>query len=44
MAAPDQQTPTTSIDPATEVGAVALTVADLARSLDFYTRALGFTV
>ena len=32
---------TTSIDPATKVGLVALTVADLDRSLAFYTRALG---
>jgi catechol 2,3-dioxygenase len=35
---------TTSIDPATEVGLLALTVADLARSLDFYTNAIGFQV
>jgi catechol 2,3-dioxygenase len=32
---------TTSIAPATTVGAVHLTVADLDRSLDFYDRALG---
>jgi catechol 2,3-dioxygenase len=44
MQSPDQQTQATSIDPATEVGAIALTVADLARSLDFYTRVLGFTI
>jgi catechol 2,3-dioxygenase len=31
----------TAIDPATTVGLVSLTVADLARSVDFYTRALG---
>jgi catechol 2,3-dioxygenase len=33
----------TSIDPATRVGSVALTVADLPRSLAFYTRALGLS-
>jgi catechol 2,3-dioxygenase len=32
------------IDPATQVGLVALTVADLARSIAFYTRALGCTL
>ncbi len=31
-----------SIHPATTLGAVALTVTDLARSLDFYQRVLGF--
>ncbi len=30
-----------AIDPATQVGLVALTVADLSRSIAFYTRALG---
>lgn len=30
-----------AIDPATTVGLVSLTVADLARSVDFYTQALG---
>ena len=39
-----QHTPTTSIDPATQVGLVSLAVADLARSLDFYTTALGFAL
>jgi catechol 2,3-dioxygenase len=34
--------PTTAIDPATQVGLVSLTVADLARSVDFYTTVLGF--
>ena len=33
-----------TIDPATEVGLVALAVADLARSIGFYTTALGFAV
>src|SRR5439155_13415104 len=36
------QTPT--IAPATTVGAVELTVADLARSLEYYRRAIGFDV
>jgi catechol 2,3-dioxygenase len=37
-----ERSPTaTSIDPATQVGVVALTVADLGRALDFYTGALG---
>src|SRR5487761_187245 len=35
---------TTTIDPATQVGLVALTVADLDRSLTFYTEALGFAL
>lgn len=34
----------TSIDPATTIGAVALTVADLERSLEFYRDVLGFKV
>jgi catechol 2,3-dioxygenase len=33
-----------AIDPATQVGIVALTVADLSRSIAFYTRALGCTL
>jgi catechol 2,3-dioxygenase len=33
-----------SIDPGTTVGLLSLTVADLARSLSFYTRALGFAL
>lgn len=33
-----------SIDPATEVGVLSLTVADLERSLAFYTGAIGFQV
>jgi catechol 2,3-dioxygenase len=38
------QPPTTSIDPATEVGFVGLTVADLDRSLRYYTDAIGLQV
>lgn len=38
----DQQQRAVTIDPATEVGSVALTVADLERSLAYYTNALGF--
>lgn len=34
----------TSIDPATTVGLLSLTVADLARSLAFYTEAIGLAV
>lgn len=37
------QTPT-SIDPATTVGLLSLSVGDLARSLTFYTEAIGFEV
>ena len=44
MSTPAQQTPTTSIDPATEVGLLALTVADLDRSVAFYTEAIGLAV
>src|SRR5215207_1970630 len=36
--------PTTSIDPATEVGLLGLTVADLERSLTYYTQAIGLAV
>ncbi len=36
--------PSSVIDPATQVGLVALTVADLDRSLRFYTEIFGFTV
>lgn len=39
-----EPTRATSIDPATEVGLLSLSVADLARSLDFYTNAIGFQV
>jgi catechol 2,3-dioxygenase len=39
-----QPTPTAAIDPATEVGLLALTVADLERSLLFYTEAIGFAI
>jgi catechol 2,3-dioxygenase len=44
MTTPAQHAPTTSIDPATEVGLLSLTVADLARSLTLYTEALGFEI
>lgn len=44
MTALDQQAATTPIDPATEMGAVALSVANLDRSLAFYTGAMGFAV
>jgi catechol 2,3-dioxygenase-like lactoylglutathione lyase family enzyme len=37
-------TSSVSIDPATEVGMLALTVADLERSLSFYTEAIGLTL
>jgi catechol 2,3-dioxygenase len=41
MATPEQAVHETSIDPATTVGAVALNVADVARSRAFYERAIG---
>jgi catechol 2,3-dioxygenase len=44
MSIQSQPTQTTSIHPATEVGLLSLTVADLARSIAFYTEALGFEV
>ena len=44
MTTQEQRTPTTSIDPATAMGLVSLSVADLTRSLAFYTEALGFAV
>ncbi len=45
MTTPAQHTSTpASIDPATQVGLVALTVADLDRSVAFYTDALGFAL
>ena len=44
MSTPEQSASTASIDPATQVGVVALSVADLARSIRFYTEALGFAV
>jgi catechol 2,3-dioxygenase len=34
----------TSIDPATQVGVVTISVSDLDRSIDFYTNVLGFKV
>jgi catechol 2,3-dioxygenase len=39
-----QHTHTTRIDPATQVGLASLTVADLDRSVAFYSDALGFAV
>ncbi|HEY8744962.1 MAG TPA: VOC family protein, partial [Chloroflexota bacterium] len=42
MIAQSPQAPTVAIDPATEMGGIALTVADLERSVTFYTAALGF--
>src|SRR3712207_1628073 len=36
--------PPTRIEPATEIGWTALTIRDLARSLQFYTEVLGFAV
>jgi catechol 2,3-dioxygenase len=45
MTTPAENTSTSaSIDPATQVGLVALTVADLDRSVAFYTEALGFAL
>ena len=44
MTAPAQHAPTASLDPATEVGLLALTVADLERSLAYYTEAIGLAV
>jgi catechol 2,3-dioxygenase len=44
MTTQEERAPVTSIDPATQVGLVALTVADLDRSIAFYTDALGFAV
>ena len=44
MTTPASEPPTFSIDPATTVGLLSLTVGDLARSLAFYTEAIGFAV
>ncbi len=44
MTAPAEPTAATRIDAATQVGLLALTVADLARSLDYYERAIGLRV
>jgi catechol 2,3-dioxygenase len=35
---------TARLHPATHIGAAALTIADLQRSLEFYTRVIGFTI
>ncbi len=44
MTALEQQKPATGIDPATQMGAVSLSVADLDRSLAFYTQSMGYTL
>lgn len=44
MTVPSSHLQTTSIDPATEVGLLSLSVADLTRSLAFYSDSIGFTV
>ena len=44
MTTQSQPTQTTSIHPATEVGLLSLTVADVQRSIAFYSEALGFDV
>jgi len=44
MTATTHQTMVTSIDPATEMGLVSLSVANLERSLRFYTEAIGLSV
>lgn len=44
MTAPSPAPAHVSIDPALSLGPVALTVADLARSLNYYTEAIGLTV
>jgi len=44
MSTLESRVTTTSIDPATQVGVVALTVADLDRSVAFYTSAIGLAV
>lgn len=44
MATSAPTAPTTAIDPATEIGLVSFTVSDLARSVAFYTQALGFAL
>jgi catechol 2,3-dioxygenase len=41
---PQPDTPATSIDPATQVGLLSLAVADLDRSIAFYTRVFGFAL
>ncbi|HEX8995696.1 MAG TPA: VOC family protein [Ktedonobacterales bacterium] len=44
MTMPEPRTRATSIDPATQIGMVSLTVANLERSLAYYTEALGFAL
>jgi catechol 2,3-dioxygenase len=42
VASVERSTPEAPIDPGTRIGAVSLSVADLARSVGFYRQALGF--
>lgn len=44
MATQEHPAPVSSIDPATQVGVVSLTIADLRRSVEFYTSAMGFAI
>lgn len=44
MTLQSQHAPVASIDPGTEVGVVSLTVADLGRSVGFYTEDIGLSV
>jgi catechol 2,3-dioxygenase len=44
MATTQETAPTTALDPATEVGLLSLTVSDLARSIRFYTEAIGLAL
>src|SRR5215469_5267288 len=44
MTSPQDKASTVSIDPATFVGILSLTVSDLDRSLAFYTDGFGFTL
>ena len=44
MATVDKPAGAAAIDPATQIGVVALSVADLDRSIAYYTHALGFAV
>jgi catechol 2,3-dioxygenase len=44
MTAHPQETPSATIAPETQIGLVSLAVADLNRSLTYYTQALGFVV
>lgn len=44
MATLEPRTPVTAIDPATQVGVVSLSVADLDRSIGYYDAAIGLTL